>query len=126
MNVLETTAASMIILIQDKLIPTPAAMAYQDGSMYYQSYDNGFDGIDDGEHEPMHLLMNYPRMDDITHLVEIFQKPMASQRSGSKPSKIQMAHQSQAHILPFHNSLFHPMNNLIHRLGYTYPNQITQ
>ena len=98
MNVLETTAASMIILIQDKLIPTPAAMAYQDGSMYYQSYDNGFDGIDDGEHEPMHLLMNYPRMDDITQLVEIFQKLMASQRSGSKPSKVQMAHQSQAHM----------------------------
>jgi len=28
--------------------------------------------IDDGDHEPMHLSMNYPRMDDITHLVEIF------------------------------------------------------
>ena len=80
--------------------------------------------IDDGDHEPMHLSMNYPRMDDITHLVEIFQKLMVSQRSGSRPFKVQMAHQSQAHILPFRNSFFHPMNNLIHRLGY--PNQITQ
>ena len=86
MNVLEFTAASMIILIRDKLLPSTAT---QIGANYHQPYDNSFSAVDDDDHEPIHLLMNYPRIQDISDLIQILQQLMSTQRNGVKPPKVQ-------------------------------------
>jgi len=101
MKLLETTAAAMVILIQDQLIPPP-------------QYNYEYDEFDTGdEHEAMHLLMNYPRIGDTSPLVEMFQKLMANQRSGVKPTKIQRVQlePSMDHFLPPQNLSMMPFTH---------------
>ena len=78
MLVLETTAASMIILIQDKLLPLQP-------NMYNDDPYNGIDVVD----EPMHLLMNYPQIENISPLIGTFEMLINNQKMGTKPPKIQ-------------------------------------
>jgi TBC1 domain family protein 5 len=65
LRVLETASASMIILIQSQLL-----------------------GEND-VNEAMHLLMNYPKMDEVGRLIELMRTLLSNQRSGFKPAKIQ-------------------------------------
>lgn len=78
MLVLETTAASMIILIQDTLLPLQP-------NMYNDDPYNGIDVVD----EPMHLLMNYPQIENISPLIGTFEMLINNQKMGTKPPKIQ-------------------------------------
>lgn len=68
LRVLETASASMIILKQSQLL---------------------------GQHdinEAIHLLMNYPRMEEVGQLIDLMRNLLSNQRRGFKPSKIQRTH----------------------------------
>jgi TBC1 domain family protein 5 len=83
-NILETAAASMIILIKDQLLPPQVQYMYHDG---FGSYTNGSDLHE--EHEPMELLMNYPQMKDICNMLHTYSTLIMNQKQGIKPMKIQ-------------------------------------
>jgi len=83
MSVLETTSASMIILIRDQLLPSSQNM-YHDESVALNPYNDIGD-----EQEPMHLLMNYPQIQNISPLVRTCQMLINNQKMGNKPPKVQ-------------------------------------
>lgn len=65
LRVLETASASMIILIESQLL-----------------------GEND-DNEAIHLLMNYPRMEDVNKLIDLMRNLLSNQRTGFQPRKIQ-------------------------------------
>jgi len=83
MSVLETTAASMIILIRDQLIPSAQNMYHDEPGAF--NYNNGTDD----EQEPMHLLMNYPQIENINPLLQTCEMLINNQKTGNRPSNIQ-------------------------------------
>jgi len=99
MKVLETTAASMIILIQDKLLPLQP-------NMYTDNPYNEIDVVD----EPMHLLMNYPQIQNLSPLIGTFEKLMNNQKMGTKPPKIQRNPTMQPFVDSYssQNEVVHP------------------
>ena len=87
LDVLETAAASMIIMVQDKILPQ-------------HGLHNS--GLDDDQ-EPMHILMNYPRLMDINPFIIIVDRLMTNQATGFKPPKVQRSPQyvgSADYMLP--------------------------
>jgi len=89
-NILETAAASMIILIRDKLLPLQNQYSYHDG---YGSFNNMLELQKEyeyeQEHEPMELLMNYPQIKDTSALLQTYSVLIMNQKHGIKPVKIQ-------------------------------------
>ena len=71
MNVLETAAASMIILIRDKLLKPSMA---RDGTMIGDPDPN----------EGIAYLMNYPPIEDIDHLIKVISSLLLKERSLSR------------------------------------------
>lgn len=93
LKILETAAACMVILIQDKLIRP---------QLQYYQHNHDFDGGND-EDEPMHLLMNYTQIDDIAPLISALRELINNQMMGIKTSKISRS-QSQGHpAMPMNN-----------------------
>mmetsp|Transcript_11710 Transcript_11710/g.17743 ORF Transcript_11710/g.17743 Transcript_11710/m.17743 type:complete len:742 (-) Transcript_11710:61-2286(-) len=80
MKILETAAAAMIILIQDQLI-----IPLETGSdTIYGDIEQEGD-----EHVSIHLLMNYPRIQDTLAITETIRKLISNQLNGDRPAKIQ-------------------------------------
>ena len=80
MNVLETTAATMIMLLRDELLPQPTYQFDQFGNQHLVPSEPK------DPNEAMHLLMNYPQMQDTTELTNLLHKMMACQESGTRLS----------------------------------------
>lgn len=74
LRVLETASASMIILIEPRLTSRNSC-----------SYGNTNRR---DENEVIHLLMNYPRIDDVGGLIDTLKTLLEAQRLGVKPTKI--------------------------------------
>lgn len=74
MDILETTAASMIFLIRDELLP-PQYSLYANNGVYGNSF-----GDDKDPNESIELLMNYPPLHDSSRLIEVLHN-MAQNRT---------------------------------------------
>lgn len=80
MNILEITAASMIIMIRPKLIPNVQHMGYQE---------------EDDENDPndcIHMLMNYDPIEDVANLVKVIDDMISGKiNAPSKSPQITMS-----------------------------------
>ena len=67
MNILETTAASMIMMIRNELIPPPTLPKHQ---LQFVGVQGGEED-DRDPNECIHLLMNYPVIEDVSKLITL-------------------------------------------------------
>jgi hypothetical protein len=86
-NILETAAASMIILIKDNLLSFSQMQRHYMYDDTLVSLTNVSDPQEDNE--PMELLMNYPQMKDISAMLHTYSVLIMNQKNGVKPMKIQ-------------------------------------
>lgn len=94
MRILETAAAAMIILIQDQLIVPLQTGADKIYGVIEQEGD---------EHVSIHLLMNYPRIQDTLAIIETIRKLISNQLSGNRPAKIQRRRMPSSAQVPVDN-----------------------
>ena len=104
MNILQITAASMIIMIRSKLIPTSHPM---------QQYGYREDDDEQDPNDCIHLLMNYEPVEDVMELIKVVDDMISGKiyaPSKSPQITMEMSDDGQTQDLNFYQNNIYPMN----------------